>query len=138
MARIMAIDYGSKKIGFAVTDPLQISVNGLETQSQETYWAFLATYLEKEEVLEVVIGHPHHADGTPTKLHSHIIGLKRKIEKNFPEVKVVLHPEAFTSERAKEIIYRSGLKRKQRRDKERIDKVSAMLILQDYLGHLEY
>ena len=137
MARIMAIDYGTKKIGFAVTDPLQLSVNGLETQSQETYWDFINTYLQKEEVETVVIGHPLHADGTPTQLHSHIIGLKRKIEKNYPGVEVVLHPEALTSKRAREVIYKAGIKKKKRRDKTRIDKVSAMLILQDYLGHLE-
>lgn len=133
----MSIDYGTKKIGFAVTDPLQIIVNGLETQSQESHWAFLEKYLTKEEVEIVVIGHPEHPDGSPTKLHQHIIGLKRKIQKNFPSVKVVLHPEAFTSEHAKEVIYKSGLGRKKRQDKKRIDKVAAMLILQDYLGHLE-
>lgn len=137
MARVLAIDYGSKKVGFAVTDPLQISVNGLETQPQKDYWDFLQDYLSNEDVEKVVIGHPEHIDGTPTKLHQHIIGLKRKIEKNFPDVIVVLHPEAYTSKRAKEIIYKSGLGRKKRMEKERIDKVSAMLILQDYLGHLE-
>lgn len=137
MARIMAIDYGTRKIGFAVTDPLQISVNGLETQSQETYWPFLSEYLESEIVEKVVLGYPEHADGSPTKLYPHIIGLKRKIEKNFPEVEVVLHPEDYTSQKAKQVIIDAGVKQKQRRDKELVDKVSAMLILQDYLGHTE-
>jgi putative Holliday junction resolvase len=137
MGRILAIDYGTKRIGIAVTDPLQISVNGLPTQTQETYWSFLEQYIRKEEVEEVVLGYPEHADGTPTHLFQHIKGLQRKLVKNFSGVNVVLHPEDYTSKRASEIIMASGLKRKKRREKERIDKVSAILILQDYLGHLK-
>lgn len=132
----MAVDYGTKRIGFAITDPLQLTVNGLPTQKQSAYWAFLEAYLKKETVEKVVLGYPEHADGSPTKLFQHIKGLARKIKKNFPALKVVLHEEDYTSKRASEIILKAGVKKKQRRVKERIDKISAVLILQDYLGHI--
>jgi len=136
MSRILAVDYGTKRIGFAVTDPLQISVNGLETRTQEGYWLFMENYIQEEQVALVVLGYPEHADGKPTSLYPHIKGLARKLKKNFPNLQVVLHPEDYTSKRATEIILKSGVKKKQRREKERIDKVSAVLILQDYLGHI--
>jgi|SRR6056297_136608 len=136
MARIMAVDYGNKRIGFATTDPLQITVNGLPTQSQEDYWGFMEAYIKEEQVEKVVLGYPEHADGSPTMLYPHIKGLARKLKKNFPELLIVLHPEDYTSKRASEIIIKAGVKKKQRRDKARIDKISAVLILQDYLGHI--
>jgi putative Holliday junction resolvase len=136
MARILAVDYGNKRIGFATTDPLQITVNGLTTKSQSDYWSFMEKYIQNEEVEKVVLGYPEHADGTPTKLYPHIKGLARKLKKNFPELIVVFHPEDYTSKRASEIIIQAGVKKKQRRDKARIDKISAVLILQDYLGHI--
>jgi putative Holliday junction resolvase len=136
MNRILCIDYGSKKIGFAVTDMLQIAVHPLETKLQADYWSFLEEYLNKEQVGKVVIGYPEHADGTPTKIFPDIKGLKRKIEKNFPVIEVVLHAEDFSSKRAKEIILRSGAKKKRRQDKMLVDKISAVVILQDYLGHI--
>ena len=132
----MAIDYGTKRIGLAVTDPLQISVNGLDTQTQKDYWVFLEEYIPKEDVSEIVLGYPEHADGQPTTLFPHIKGLARKLRKNFPDVRVVFHPEDYTSKRASELIIAAGIKKKARRKKERVDKVSAVLILQDYLGHI--
>jgi putative Holliday junction resolvase len=136
MSRILAVDYGTKRIGLAVTDLLQISVNGLPTQTQANFWAFLEEYIAQEDVGKVVLGYPEHADGAPTALYPHIKGLARKLKKNFPELKLVLHPEDYTSKRATEIILEAGVKKKQRREKERIDKISAVLILQDYLGHI--
>lgn len=136
MSRILAIDYGTKRIGLAVTDPMQIIVNGLETRTQEDYWSFLEEYIPGEGVSEIVLGYPEHADGRPTRLFPHIKGLARKLRKNFPDVQVVFHPEDFTSKRASELIIAAGIKRKARRQKERVDKVSAVLILQDYLGHI--
>ena len=136
MSRILCIDYGTKKIGFAVTDMLQIAAHPLETKSQEHYWSFLEAYLSNGEVSGVVIGLPLHADGRPTKIYSDIVGLKRKIKKNFSSIDVVLHEEELSSKRAKEIILRSGAKRKKRRDKTLVDKISAVVILQDYLGHI--
>jgi putative Holliday junction resolvase len=133
----MAIDYGTKRIGLAVTDPIQISVNGLDTRTQEDYWAFLEEYIPSEDVSEIVLGYPEHADGRPTRLFPHIKGLARKLRKNFPDVQVVLYPEDYTSKRASELIIAAGIKKKARRQKERVDKVSAVLILQDYLGHIE-
>ncbi|MEM8523169.1 MAG: Holliday junction resolvase RuvX [Bacteroidota bacterium] len=136
MARILSIDYGTKRCGIAVTDPLQIIVSGLDTVHTKDLLDFVKEYCAEEEVEAFVIGYPMHMDDTPTKLAPHIIGFSRKLEKLFPEKAVTLHDERFSSEDAKQVILNSGTKKKKRRDKGLVDKVSAVLILQDYLGHL--
>lgn len=133
MARILAIDYGTKRTGLAVTDPLQIIANGLDTVATQELLDYLDRYFAAEEVETVVIGEPRHKDGNPTKVTPHVIGLQRKLEKNYPELKVVLQDEGFTSVMAKEAILQSGLKRKKRRDKGLVDKMAATIILQEYL-----
>ncbi|MEN0004083.1 MAG: Holliday junction resolvase RuvX [Bacteroidota bacterium] len=133
MARILAIDYGTKRTGIAVTDPLQIIASGLDTVATQDLFAFLAHYFEQEEVETVVVGEPLHLDGQPTKIAHLVVGFVRKLQKLYPQIKVVLHDERYTSEDAKAIILQSGAKRKKRRDKALIDKVSAALILQDYM-----
>lgn len=137
MARILSIDYGTKRCGIAVTDPLQIIVSGLDTVSTNELLDFIKDYCTEEEVEEFVIGYPMHLDGSPAQIASHIIGFSRKLEKLFPEKAVTLHDERFSSEDAKRVILNSGTKKKKRRDKGLVDKVSAVLILQDYLGHLQ-
>ncbi|MEM9886005.1 MAG: Holliday junction resolvase RuvX [Bacteroidota bacterium] len=137
MARILSIDYGTKRSGLAVTDPLQIIVTGLSAVATKNLLDFIKSYCEKEEVEQFVIGHPTHADGTPTYLVPHIIGFKRQLEKLFPDKEVLLHDERFSSADARAIILQSGTKKKKRQDKGLIDKVSATLILQDFLGHLD-
>lgn len=136
MGRIMGIDYGTKRTGLAVTDPLQIIVSGLETVHTKDLLEYIKTYCTAEEVEKFVIGEPLHPDGNPTSLMTHIVGFTRKLKKLFPDKAVVLHDEQFTSENAKQIILHSGAKKKKRQDKGLVDKVSAILILQDYLGHL--
>lgn len=133
VARILGIDYGAKRTGLAVTDPLQIIVSGLDTVATSTLLEYLKTYLHQEEVEAIVIGEPLHKDGNPTQLHASIVELSKKLKKLFPEVEVVLHDEYYSSARAKEIIFQSGAKKKKRRDKGLVDKVAAGLILQDYL-----
>ena len=133
MARILAIDYGTKRTGLAVTDPLQIIASGLDTVPTQDLLDYLDRYFSEEEVTTVVLGEPRHADGNPTKVTPHVIGLKRKLEKLYPELKVVLQDEAFTSFMAKEAILQSGVKRKKRRDKALVDKMAATLILREYL-----
>lgn len=137
MARILSIDYGTKRTGLAVTDPLQIIVSGLDTVPTHTLLDYLQNYCEQEEVEAFVIGEPLHLDGNPTKLMPEVKGFVRKLNKLFPDKAVILHDERFTSEDAKRIILESGTKQKKRRDKSLIDKISAVLILQDYLGHIE-
>lgn len=135
MARILGIDYGTKRTGIATTDPLQISVNGLDTVPTEEVFGYLKKYLATEEVEKIVVGEPMHMDGTPAQIAPQVNKFMQKLRELFPEVEVVSQDERFTSEDAKRIILESGVKKKKRRDKSLVDKVSAILILQDYLGH---
>ncbi len=131
----MAIDYGTKRIGIAVTDPLQIIANGLDTVETKNIFEFLADYFENEPVpvVEIVIGEPRHKDGNPTFLTPIVHKFGAKIEKKYPDKKITFVDESFTSSDAKAIILQSGAKRKKRRDKGLVDKISAVLILQQYL-----
>ena len=133
MARILAIDYGTKRTGLAVTDPLQIIANGLDTVATSELEDYLRRYLEQEEVEAIVVGEPFYPDGNPAQIHHLVVGFVRRLKKLFPDIEVVTHDERFTSEEAKQIILQSGAKKKKRRDKGLVDKVSAVLILQDYL-----
>ncbi len=135
MARILCIDYGTKRCGIAATDVLQIAVHAVSTQPSDQLWAFLAEYFSKEEVEKVVIGHPVHRDGAPVSFMHQIVGLQRKIKKNYPHIEVILHDEAFTSVRAKETIIKMGVPQQKRKDKSLVDKMAAVIILQDYLNH---
>ena len=136
MARIIGIDYGTKRVGVAVTDTLQIIVNGLDTVPTSDIFDFLKKYMEEEEVECIVVGEPMHKDGNPAQIAHLVVGFIRKLKKLFPEIKVDTQDERFTSKDAKAIILQSGIKKKKRRnDKELVDKISAVLILQDYLGH---
>lgn len=135
MARIMGIDYGTKRVGIAVTDPLQIIASGLDTVATDAIFDFLTNYFEEEEVEKVVVGYPLHKDGQPAQIAHLVVGFVRKLEKLFPDIEVDTQDERFTSADAKKIILQSGAKKKQRRDKALVDRISAVLILQDYLGH---
>ena len=133
LARIIAIDYGTKRTGLAVTDPLQIIANGLDTVATKDLEEYLRQYLNQEEVETIVVGEPFYPDGNPAQIHPQVIGFVRKLKKLFPDIEVVTHDERYTSEEAKQVILQSGAKKKKRRDKGLVDKVSAVLILQDYL-----
>jgi len=135
VSRILSIDYGTKKTGIAVTDPLQIIVGGLDTLPTTELMDFLVNYVDKEDVSKIVIGYPYHPDGNPSQLAPVIEKLAERIGKKFPKIEIVFQDESFTSKQAKEIILQSGHKKKKRRDKTLVDKVSAILILQDYLKH---
>ncbi len=136
MPRILSIDYGSKRCGVAVTDPLQIIVSPLDTIATDNIEEFLFSYFKDEEVSQVVVGWPTHKDGTPTTLTIEIEKLVRKINVKFPEIEVCKTDESNTSVMAMEIMIKSGMKKKKRRVKETIDKVSAVLILQKFLNHI--
>lgn len=133
MARVLAIDYGTKRTGIAVTDPLQIIASPLETVPTASLLEYLASYLSEEEVETIVIGEPLHADGQPAQIHHFVVGLARKLRKTYPHLEVELWDERFTSEDAKKVILQSGAKKKKRRDKALVDQVSASLILSDYM-----
>ena len=135
LSRIVGIDYGTKRSGIAATDILQIAVHGVDTVPTGTLWDWLEAYIKKEEVEKIVIGHPTHADGNAVSFMNQIIGLEKKKKKTYPHIVVVLHDEAFSSVRAKQVILASGVGQKKRKDKSLVDKVAAILILQDYLRY---
>jgi putative Holliday junction resolvase len=133
MARWMGIDYGRKKTGIAVTDPLKIIVSALETVTTHVLFDWLADYFEKEDVDVIVIGEPLHPDGSPLGPHQDIIGFSRKLRKLYPDKEVILFDERYTSMEAREIIKMSGAKKKKREDKTLVDRISAALILENYM-----
>ncbi len=136
MPRILGIDYGIKKCGIAVSDPLQIIVSPLKTVKTSSMMSFLKIYLSEEEVEKVVFGLPTHADGNPTYLVAEIESFAKKLLDTHPELVLAYQNENYTSAQAQQIILTSGLTKKQRQDKSRLDKISAVLILQRYLKHI--
>lgn len=133
MARIMGIDYGTKKTGIAVTDSLQIICSGLDTIPTLTLYDFIKKYLETEEVEKIVVGMPLHEDGNPAQIAHLVVGFIRKLRKLYPAIEVVEWDERGSSKAAKEVILMSGTKKSKRRDKSLVDKIAAALILQDYM-----
>jgi putative Holliday junction resolvase len=125
-----------KRSGIAVTDPLQIVVNGLDTVETPNLRDFLSSYLQSEDVEKVVIGLPVHTDGSYTSLKEHIDALATFIKQSNPDTHIDFEDESFTSMKAKEVIFQSGVRKKKRRDKKLVDKISAVLILQKYLKHI--
>ncbi|MEZ4960251.1 MAG: Holliday junction resolvase RuvX [Saprospiraceae bacterium] len=133
MPRIIAIDYGTKRTGIAVTDPLQIIASGLTTIPTDEVFVFLGKYFQEEEVEKIVVGEPLYPDGNPAQIAHLVVGFVRKLNKLFPALEVVMQDERNTSEAAKQIILQSGAGMKKRRDKSLVDKISAALILEDYM-----
>ncbi len=131
--RILAFDYGTKRIGIAVTDPLQIIATGLDTIHPKDIVDYLKKYLAKEDVELFVVGEPLQMDGTPSQSTPHIKGFITILSKHFPEIPVARIDERFTSKMASATVAQSGLKRSDRQDKGRLDTISATIILQTYL-----
>jgi putative holliday junction resolvase len=134
MARVLAIDYGKKRTGLAVTDPLKIVVNPLPTLETDRLMDFLNLYTNSENVEKIVIGKPGF-EGCEAHIEREIQSLFATLRRNFPQIDIVYQDENFTSLRAKEILMITA-KKSQRRDKKLVDKVSAVLILQSYLQHI--
>ncbi|MEO8793954.1 MAG: Holliday junction resolvase RuvX [Daejeonella sp.] len=133
MARIMAFDYGNKRTGIAVTDPLQLIATGLGTEHPKDIVDYLKKYLATEQVELFVVGEPKQMDGTPSQSAPQVKGFVTILKKNFPEIPVELMDERFTSKMASATIAQSGFKKSDRQNKERIDTISATIILQSYL-----
>ena len=136
MSRILAIDYGSKKTGIAVSDPLRIIANGLETVPTWKLFEWLETYLAEEEVGDLVIGESLHKDGTPNKINDEVVGFERKFSKKYPDIKLHRQDEFRTSKRAMEAMIDMGVPKMKRREKARVDKLAAAIILQDFMESL--
>lgn len=130
----MAFDYGTKRIGIAVTDPLQIIATSLTTIHAKDIFDFIKKYLQTENVERFVVGKPLRLDGSDSSSAPHVVGFVRLLKKNFPTIDVVTIDERFTSKMASASISQSGLKKSKRQEKGLIDTVSAVLILQSYLN----
>ena len=133
MSRILAIDYGIKRTGIAVTDELQIIASGLTTIPSETAISFLADYFSKENVSRVLIGEPKQMNGQPSESTPIIEKFVSDFTTAFPEMKVERVDERFTSKMAFQTMIDSGLKKQQRQNKALLDEISATIMLQDYL-----
>lgn len=134
MARIIGIDYGTKRVGLAVTDPLQIIASPLETVETAKIFDYLSAYLAAEEVETIVVGEPFYLDGNPAQIHHLVMAFAELLRVKFPSVKVAFVDERNTSNDAKKIILQSGIGKQKRRDKSLVDKVSASLILHEYMN----
>ena len=133
MARIMSFDFGTKRIGVAVTDPMKIIANGLTTVHPKDIIDFLKKYLTTETVETFVVGEPKQMDGSDSQSAQHVKGFVNLLKKNFPEIPIEMMDERFTSKMASAAILQSGAKKKTRQDKALVDTVSATIILQSYM-----
>lgn len=133
MSRILAIDYGRKRVGLAVTDPLQIIANSLTTVHSKDIWIFLAEYLEKEDVECIVVGYPKQMNNQASEAVRFINPFLKKLTKTYPDMMVKLVDERFTSKIAHQTMIDAGLKKKARQNKALVDTISATIILQSYL-----
>lgn len=137
MARILAIDYGKKRTGIAVSDPLQIIANSLATVGTHEIFDFLTSYFKKEHVSTIVVGYPKQMNNLPSEAVNYINPFIRKLKKIWPEKELVLMDERFTSKMAVQTMIEGGLKKSKRRDKALIDAISATIILQSYMDSIK-
>lgn len=133
MSRILSIDYGKRRTGLAVTDPLQIIAGGLCTVDTPQLLAYLTQYMQREQVERIVIGLPTQTNGQPSENQARVREFTGRLKKAFPELDVVFWDERFTSVLAHQTMLESGISRKRRQDKALVDEISATIILQSYM-----
>lgn len=138
MARLLAIDYGQKRTGIAVTDTLQIIPGPLKTVETKTLLEFLKTYTTQEEVEAFVIGKPMQTNGRPSENLKHVEAFVSKLQKTIPAIPVIYYDERYTSVLAHKAIIESGVSRKRRQDKALVDEISACIILQGYMDSRKF
>ena len=136
MGRILAIDYGQKRVGLAVTDEMKIIATALTTVHVKDIFNFLKDYLSKENVETIVVGEPKDMKNRASDSSRFIEPFVKKLKKTFPDVKIERFDERFTSLMAQQTILESGAKKKKRRDKALVDTVSATIILQSYMNSI--
>ena len=134
MGRILAIDFGRKRTGIAVTDTLQLIANGLSTVATAQLMDFLKAYVAKESVELIVVGQPKQMDNTPSESMRYLKPFLARLAKEIPEMPVVMYDERFTSVLAHRAMLDGGMKKMARRDKSIVDEISATIILTDYLN----
>ena len=133
MGRILGIDYGRKRTGVAVTDPLQIVAGNLATVPTHTLMSFIKDYIAREQVERIVIGQPTQLNGEPSESMKYITPFVNKLRKELPDMPIVMYDERFTSTIAHRAMSDGGMKKSDRRDKSRVDAIAATIILNDYL-----
>lgn len=131
--RLLAVDYGTKRCGIAVTDPFKIIVTALTTIDTTTLQEYIKKYCSQENVEAFVVGLPLYPDGNPTALGTLVDAFVEELQKNFPDKKVFRQDERYTSRDAQQIILQSGAKKQKRQDKSLVDKIAAALILEQYM-----
>ena len=136
MARIMAIDYGSKRVGLAVTDSLQIISSGLTTVHSKDLIVYLENYFKKESVECIVVGEPKTLQNEASDSARYIEPFVTHLTRKFPTIKIVRFDERFTSSIAHQTMLLGGLKKKDRANKDTVDMISATIILQDYMSYI--
>ncbi len=136
MPRILAIDYGLKRTGIAVSDPYRIIATALTTVPSKELIPFLKDYFKKEEVDQVIIGHPLNWDDTDTHATPLVEKCVLELQKNFPGLPIEKVDERFTSKMAKDSMLEMGMKKKDRRKKELVDQIAATILLQEYMRKL--
>lgn len=135
MARILCIDYGLKRTGLAVTDPLQIIATGLTTIDTKEFIPFLKNYMAAEQVELILIGEPKNWDESDTHATPLVKQAVEKLQKEFPQIPIKKVDERYTSKMAKDAMLQMGLKKKDRRNKKLVDEIAATIMLQEYLQH---
>ena len=133
MGRLLAIDYGTKRVGIAVSDPLKIIATALDTIHSKDVMDFLKKYHLTENIEKFVVGMPKNLDGTTTDATKHVEIFIKQLKKNFPDISIHLIDERYTSKIAQQSMIASGMKKKDRQVKSNIDKISAVIILQDFM-----
>jgi putative Holliday junction resolvase len=134
LARILALDFGLRRTGIAVTDPLQLIASGLTTVATADLMPFLESYMEQEEVERIVVGEPRQMDNQPSEVEGAIGKFLSRLRRRFPGIPISRQDERFTSKIAARSMVEGGMKKKKRREKATLDEISATLILQSYLS----
>lgn len=137
MGRILAIDYGQKRVGIAVTDELRLIAHGLDTVHVKDIWAYISDYLIKEKVDCIVVGEPKDMMNKASDASRFIEPFVNRLKKVYPHLKIERYDERFTSKMAFDAMLAGGLKKSQRQDKAMVDTISATIILQSYMQFLE-
>ncbi|PKA97042.1 putative Holliday junction resolvase [Flavobacteriaceae bacterium MAR_2009_75] len=137
MGRLLALDFGQKRTGIAVTDELQLIASGLTTVSTSKLFDFLKNYVVAENVEKFIIGEPKQMNNTPSQSEALIVPFIGKLQKLHPEIPIERQDERFTSKLAMQSMIAGGMKKKKRRDKGLVDEISATIILQDYLNKIK-
>lgn len=138
MGRILAIDYGKKRVGLAVTDPMQLIASKLTTVRSHDIFDFLKDYFQKEEVEKVIIGYPLQMNNEPSEAVLYINPFLKRFQKLYPDMPIEQVDERFTSKMAFQTMIDAGLKKKDRQNKGTIDAVSATILLQSYMEQQKY